>query len=79
MLNKQGAGPLQEMALKKEKTPCLGVHLPGDWGGVGWAIYLGAELGCVITAGVMAGLNKRAEGELHFHLRRRCRFDPAAL
>lgn len=33
VLNKQGAGPLPEMALKK-KTPCLRVRLPGDDGGV---------------------------------------------
>lgn len=51
------------MALKKRRHPAWGcISLGMRWGGS--SIYLGAELGCVITAGVMAGLNKRAEGEL---------------
>lgn len=56
--NKQGAGPLPEMGCnEREKTLCLGVHLPRDTegeGGSGGLVYLGAELGCSITASIIA-------------------------
>lgn len=66
---------------EREKTLCLGVHLPGDTEsgeGGGGSVYLGAELGCLITPSIMAALNKRAGEEMHFHLH--CYwFDPGAL
>lgn len=77
VLNKQGAGPLPgEGCNEREKTPCPELHLPGDTGG--GSIYLGAELGCLITACIMAALNKWSRAEMHFHLHC-CWFDPAAL
>lgn len=70
---------------EREKTLCLGVPLPGDTervegdkGGGGGSIYLGAELGCLITPSIMAALNKRASEEMRFHLHCCC-FDSGAL
>lgn len=68
---------------ESEQTLCLGVHLPGgaqrgEGEGEGGSVYLGAELGCLITPSIKAALNKRAKEEMHFHLYCCC-FDPGAL
>lgn len=82
--NKQGAGPLPGIGCsKREKTLCLGVHLPGDTqsregyeAGVGlswsWTWLLDH------TLHIMAALNKQAREEMHFHLHCCC-VDPQAL
>lgn len=64
-------------AMKARRRSRLGVQLPGDAGrgAGGGAVYLGAELGSLITPSIMAALNKRTGDEMRFHLHC-CRFDP---
>lgn len=65
---------------ESEKTLPPGGAAPwGCWArGGGGAVYLGAELGSLITPSIKAALNKRTGDEMRFHLHC-CRFDPPRL
>lgn len=65
---------------ESEKTLPPGGAAPwGCWArSGGGGVYLGAELGSLITPSIMAALNKRTGDEMRFHLHC-CRFDPPRL
>lgn len=61
--NKKETGflPVMEPS-KKKKTLCLGGVFQEEWRGGGCLVYLGAELGFLVTSKVMTALNKQALG-----------------
>ena len=68
-------------AMKERRRSDCGCTSLGRQGGervMGGLVYLGAELGCLITPSIMAALNKQAREEMHFHLHC-CYFDPKSL